>query len=106
MIHDVDEPKPRFAPWLAEPMLRNRGVYGKVALAAVMINVFTLLTSIFSMVVYDRVVPNNAISSLIGLTIGLVIVIVFDFVLKLLRAYFIDFAGARIDREKIGRAHV
>ena len=99
MMHDVAEPGPRFAPWLMEPMLRNRGVYGKVALAAVLINVFTLLTSIFSMVVYDRVVPNNAISSLIGLTIGLVIVIVFDFILKMLRAYFIDFAGARIDRE-------
>lgn len=99
MMHDVAEPKPRFAPWLMEPMLRSRGIYGKVMLAAVLINVFTLLTSIFSMVVYDRVVPNNAISSLIALTIGLVIVIVFDFVLKLLRAYFIDFAGARIDRE-------
>lgn len=99
MMQDVHEPRPRFAPWLMEPMLRNRGIYGKVMLAAVLINVFTLLTSIFSMVVYDRVVPNNAISSLIGLTIGLVIVIVFDFILKLLRAYFIDFAGARIDRE-------
>ena len=96
---DVIEPTPRFAPWLMEPMLRNRGVYGKVALAAVLINIFTLFTSIFSMVVYDRVVPNNAISSLIGLTIGLAMVIVFDFILKLLRAYFIDYAGARIDRE-------
>lgn len=93
------EPAPRFAPWLMEPMLRNRAIYGKVAVAAVLINIFNLLTSIFSMVVYDRVVPNNAISSLIGLTIGLAMVIVFDFILKLLRAYFVDFAGARIDRE-------
>jgi ATP-binding cassette subfamily C protein LapB len=51
------------------------------------------------MVVYDRVVPNNAFSSLWALTFGLVIVIVFDFILKLLRAYFVDFAGAQIDRE-------
>lgn len=99
MTDPVIEPKPRFAPWLLEPMLRNRGVYGKVALAAVLINCFNLLTSIFSMVVYDRVVPNNAIASLIGLTIGLAMVVVFDFILKLLRAYFIDYAGARIDRE-------
>jgi len=98
MNHTI-EPKPRFAPWLLEPMLRNRGVYSKVALAAVLINCFNLLTSIFSMVVYDRVVPNNAIASLIGLTIGLAMVVVFDFILKLLRAYFIDYAGARIDRE-------
>ena len=98
-MNHIIEPKPRFAPWLLEPMLRNRGVYGKVALAAVLINCFNLLTSIFSMVVYDRVVPNNAIASLIGLTIGLAMVVVFDFILKLLRAYFIDYAGARIDRE-------
>ena len=35
----------------------------------------------------------------VGLTIGLLIVVVFDFVLKLLRAYFVDVAGARIDRD-------
>ena len=92
-------PAPRFAPWLMEPMRRSMGVYGKVAVAAVLINLFNLLTSIFSMIVYDRVVPNNAISSLIALSIGLAMVVVFDFILKLLRAYFIDFAGARIDRD-------
>ncbi len=88
-----------FAPWLMEPMRRNRPIYIKVALAAVMINVFALMTSLFTMVVYDRVLPNNAYESLIGLTIGLVIVLIFDFTLKLLRAYFVDVAGARIDRE-------
>src|SRR4029078_12750647 len=48
---------------------------------------------------YDRVVPNNAMNSLVALSIGLVFVIVFDFVLKLLRAYFVDHAGKQIDRE-------
>lgn len=95
----VKIPRPRLAAWLTEPMRRNRATYWKVALAAVFINVFNLLTSIFSMVVYDRVVPNNAFSSLIGLSIGIGVVILFDFVLKLLRAYFVDLAGADIDRE-------
>ncbi|HMG48641.1 MAG TPA: type I secretion system permease/ATPase [Allosphingosinicella sp.] len=92
-------PKPRLAEWLMEPMRRNRSTYWKVALAAVFINVFGLLTSLFTMTVYDRVVPNNATSSLIALTIGLGIVIIFDFILKLLRAYFVDHAGAQIDRD-------
>jgi ATP-binding cassette, subfamily C, bacterial LapB len=95
----LDVPKARFAPWLMEPMRRNRSTYVKVAVAAVFINIFGLLTALFTMVVYDRVVPNNAFSSLWALTFGLVIVIVFDFILKLLRAYFVDFAGAQIDRE-------
>jgi ATP-binding cassette, subfamily C, bacterial LapB len=96
-------PKPRLAEWLMAPMRANRSTYWKVALAAVFINVFGLLTSLFTMTVYDRVVPNNAISSLVALTIGLGIVIIFDFILKMLRAYFVDHAGAQIDRD-IGEA--
>src|SRR5438128_480487 len=95
----IREPKPRFAPWLMEPMKRNKSTYGKVAVAAVLINLFGLVTSLFTMTVYDRVVPNNATSSLIGLSIGLAIIVVFDFILKLLRAYFVDYAGAQIDLE-------
>ncbi|HYN46670.1 MAG TPA: type I secretion system permease/ATPase [Allosphingosinicella sp.] len=92
-------PQPRLAAWLIEPMRRNKATYWKVALAAVFINIFGLLTALFTMTVYDRVVPNNATSSLIALTIGLGIVIIFDFILKLLRAYFVDHAGAQIDRD-------
>ena len=89
----------RIAAWLREPLRRNRSIYLRVALAATFINLFALATSLFTMVVYDRVLPNNATDSLIALAIGLGIVIVFDFVLKMLRGYFTDFAGARIDRD-------
>ena len=100
---DVELPKGRIAPWLSGPLRKNRSIYTKVAFAAAMINFFALFTSLFTMTVYDRVVPNNATDSLIALTIGLVIVVMFDFVLKLLRAYYVDVAGARIDRD-IGKA--
>lgn len=100
---DVDVPRGRIAPWLAEPLRKNRAIYTRVALAAVMINVFSLITSLFTMTVYDRVVPNNATDSLIGLTVGLALILLFDFALKLLRAYFVDVAGARIDRD-IGKS--
>lgn len=95
----VEIPETRFAPWLMEPMRRNSSIYVKVALAAAMINLFALATSLFTMVVYDRVLPNNATASLVALSIGLAIVIIFDFALKTLRAYFVDVAGARIDHE-------
>ena len=96
---EIRMPKPRFAAWLMEPMQRNRSIYMKVALAAVMINIFGLLTSLFTMTVYDRVLPNNATSSLIALSIGFAIVVIFDFILKLVRAYFVDVAGASIDKD-------
>jgi ATP-binding cassette, subfamily C, bacterial LapB len=95
----IIHPKPRFADWLMEPIRANRSVYVKVAIAAMMINIFALVTSLFTMTVYDRVLPNNATSSLIGLSIGLAIILIFDFVLKILRAYFVDVAGADIDRD-------
>ena len=100
----VQPPRPPlFAPWLMEPMLRNKAIYLRVALAATMINLFSVATSLFTMTVYDRVVPNGAVASLIALAIGIGIVIVFDFVLRMLRGYFVDLAGARIDRE-VGHA--
>lgn len=92
-------PKPKLAEWLMEPMRRNRATYWKVALAAAFINIFGLITALFTMTIYDRVIPNSAMSSLIALSIGLGIVIVFDFILKLLRAYFVDHAGSLIDRD-------
>ena len=95
----IIHPKPRYADWLMAPIRTNRSVYTKVAVAAVMINVFALVTSLFTMTVYDRVLPNNATSSLIGLSIGLGIILLFDFILKILRAYFVDVAGADIDRD-------
>ena len=95
----IAERAPIFSEWLMAPIRRNRPVYVRVALAAVIINLFGLVTSLFSMTVYDRVVPNNATASLVGLSIGLALVVVLDFVLKLLRAYFVDIAGADIDRE-------
>lgn len=96
---EVELPKGRIAEWLSGPLKANRSIYLKVCLAAAMINFFALVTALFTMTVYDRVVPNNATDSLIGLVIGLVLILIFDFVLKLLRAYFVDVAGARIDRD-------
>lgn len=95
----IEAPRPRFAAWLVVPMRRNSATYSKVAIAAVLVNLFGFMTSIFSMVVYDRVIPHNAMASLVGLSIGLAIVVVFDFALKLLRAYFVDVAGADIDHD-------
>lgn len=95
----VHIPEKRIADWLADPIKRNWRTYSKVALAATLINIFGLATALFTMTVYDRVVPNSAYGSLLALSIGLGIILIFDFILKLLRAYFVDFAGMRIDEE-------
>ncbi|WP_051927524.1 type I secretion system permease/ATPase [Ruegeria halocynthiae] len=83
--------------WFWSAMAANRWSYIQVALAASLANVLGLSTSIFIMVVYDRVLPNEATESLIALTAGVALALVFDFVLKLLRASFIDRAGQKAD---------
>jgi ATP-binding cassette subfamily C protein LapB len=89
---------PRLARWLVEPMVQNRRSYLKVGIAAILINVFGIVSSLFTMTVYDRVLPNNSTASLVGLAIGMAIVIFFDFMLRTLRAYFVDIAGVNVDR--------
>jgi ATP-binding cassette subfamily C protein LapB len=66
-------------------------------IASIFINIFALITSIYIMVVYDRIIPNNAISSLISILAGVLFVIFMDFSMKMLRGYFLDMAGKQID---------
>ncbi len=83
--------------WFWAALKKNRILYKEVILAAVMINLFGLAGSIYVMNVYDRVVPNNAFDTLWVLSIGILVVYVFDFILKNMRAHFLDVAGRRAD---------
>jgi len=84
--------------WLRAPLWANRGLFAQVAVAAVLINLFAIASALFSMTVYNKIVPNNATQSLLALVIGIGIVIAFDFVLRSLRSTFVDIAGLNIDR--------
>jgi ATP-binding cassette subfamily C protein LapB len=83
--------------WILQPIQESKWAYGQVFIAALLINILALSTSIFTMVVYDRVLPNGATESLIALTIGVTIALGFDIILKMLRGWFLDGAGSRAD---------
>lgn len=83
--------------WFWKVVLKSWPLYGEVVVASLLINIFALVMPLFTMNVYDRVVPNRGIETLWALAIGAMIVIGFDFVLRVLRGYFIDVAGKRID---------
>ena len=89
--------------WFWGTIYRYRGDYAQVLLASVMINLFVLASPLFVMNVYDRVVPNNAIETLWVLAIGAVTVFVFDFGFRMLRAYFVDGVGRKVDIVVSGR---
>jgi ATP-binding cassette subfamily C protein LapB len=83
--------------WFWGTLFRFLPIYRHVLLASFMINMLAIATPLFTMNVYDRVVPNNALETLKVLAIGIVIVFAFDFVLKNLRSYFVDVAGKSAD---------
>lgn len=71
--------------------------YGHIALAALLVNMLALATPLFTMSVYDRVVPNGAVPSLIALSVGMGLAILFDFVLRTVRSKMIDVTGKTMD---------
>ena len=83
--------------WFYIYISNQKKFYLQAILASIFINIFALITSVYIMVVYDRIIPNNAISSLISIIIGVLFVIAMDFSMKMLRGYFLDMAGKQID---------
>lgn len=83
--------------WFWSNILESRGIYIRVLVASLLINIFALTSSIYIMNFYNRVLPNNAIETGWVLSIGAASVFIFDFMMRNLRAYFIDLAGRRSD---------
>lgn len=88
---------PRQKHWFWGVMQHAWPLYSEVLIASFLINVFALLTPLFIMNVYDRVVPNEAYETLWTLAAGLGIAYCFDFLMRGLRGYFLDVAGKQID---------
>ncbi len=87
----------RHRHWFWGTLAENAALYRDVLLAAFLINVFALTLPLFSMNVYDRVVPNQATETLWMLAAGVLIVLLADVALRTLRGYFIDLASSRVD---------
>ena len=83
--------------WFWSAMRANLPVYRDVLFAAFFINVFAVALPLFTMNVYDRVVPNAAFETLWMLAAGMLVVLIGDVILRTLRAYFVDLASRRVD---------
>ncbi|MDO8789130.1 MAG: type I secretion system permease/ATPase [Sulfuritalea sp.] len=83
--------------WFWGVIFEQFPVYRDILGAAALVNVFALAMPIFTMNVYDRVVPNNAVETLWMLAGGLFLVLVVDYAIRLLRGHFVDLASSRID---------
>ncbi len=83
--------------WFWTAMQANMPIYRDVLLAAFFINVFALALPLFTMNVYDRVVPNYAVETLWMLAAGVILILLADISLRSMRGYFLDLASRRVD---------
>ncbi len=88
--------------WFWGAILEQKKSYQLALLAGLLANVFSFAVSLFSMVVYDRILPNAATDSLISLSIGILLILALDYVIRMIRSSYIDMANKDID-EKVAQ---
>lgn len=89
--------KPYEKSWFWDIVLKDWKRYTDIMVASMIANILALATIIFSMQVYDRVVPSQSIPTLWVLFIGVLIAAVFEFALRVSRVYLSDIIGKRAD---------
>ncbi|MCG8292111.1 MULTISPECIES: type I secretion system permease/ATPase [Pseudomonas] len=99
--HSLEEVRapllPRVNAWFRDTLRHSRWLYGDALLASLLINLLGLMVPLFVMQTYDRVVPNQALSTLWVLVAGLFIGTAFELVLRMVRAHLLDQAGKKTD---------
>lgn len=82
-----------------EALLARRGIFMQAAAASLLANTLALAAALYSMQVYDRVIPTQGIATLIVLTVGVLIAIVLELVVKLARSHVLEAAIKGMDLE-------
>ncbi|OWU80806.1 ABC transporter ATP-binding protein [Oceanicola sp. 22II-s10i] len=93
----LDEPDPDKRHWILGPVLKNWWIYRDVVVASFAANLLAVATALFSMQVYDRVVPSNAFDTLWILASGVGLAILLELLLRVTRASLIDISGRDLD---------
>ena len=88
--------------WFWGTILEQRPIFRDILASALLINLFGLAMPMFTMNVYDRVVPNFAEATLWVFAGGIAIALVMDYMVRLLRGHFVDMASSRVDLKLSG----
>ncbi len=82
--------------WFWGPVKSYWRTYVEIGILTIFINIFALTVPLFTMSVYDRVVPNNATETLFVLAFGVFIILIFDIVFKSVRNHIVEKTGKKI----------
>ncbi|MCK5881339.1 MAG: type I secretion system permease/ATPase, partial [Sinobacterium sp.] len=83
--------------WFWGTLAKSSKIYRDVLLVSILINLIAVAAPLYTRNVYDRVIPNNAMDTLWTFTVGIILAYTFDFIMRIVRAYFIDLAGKKSD---------
>jgi len=83
--------------WFWDTLKLSTGFYRDVLYATILINLFVLISPLFTMSVYDRVIPNNATETLWVFASGVLVIYTLDTFLKFARAILLERAGKKSD---------
>jgi len=89
--------KARRTHWFWSEVWKVRKEFWPVLLAALIVNLLALAVPLFTMNVYDRVIPNKAVPTLWVLAFGVFIALGWDFILRIARSQLVDEIGRRLD---------
>lgn len=93
----TEDDQPFGLRWLMGQVLRERGLFIEIAVAALVTTVFTMAPPFLFMVVLDRVIANQSHSTLIIIGAVYLVMIVFEMALSYLKRVFTDITTTRID---------
>ncbi len=82
--------------WFWAPIKASWRAYVEVAFISLFINIFALALPLFTMNVYNRIIPNFATDTLYVLGGGILIIFLFEVILKSVRVYILEKTGKKI----------
>jgi PrtD family type I secretion system ABC transporter len=95
-------PSAKAYPWLSKLVLPLKGYYREALAVSFFTNLLALAVPLFTLQVYDRVVSHNGTSTLVALSIGVLLALLFDFMLRQSRSRLLQGVALHMDA-KLGR---
>jgi ATP-binding cassette subfamily B protein len=93
----TDESQPFGMAWLVGQVLREKSLFRDIAIAATIGTIFTVSTPFIAIIVLDRVIVNQSLSTLYVIAGALALIILFDSILAFLKRLFMEATATRID---------
>lgn len=92
---NIEEQSEDTKSWFWGVLFSSWKIYRDVLIASLLINIFGLATPFYILNIYDKVINNAAYETLWVLTSGIIIIYLFELIMRGLRGYFVDEAGKK-----------